>query len=237
MPFIERVAARHHQRAGPRRDRRRQGGARRDHPSPVAPARDAAAAPQLRRAVGVAARERAVRLREGRVHRRAGGQAGPARDGARRHRVPRRGRRDAAADPGQAPARHRGAQGDARRRAPAARHRRALHRRHQPRSRDGGGARPLPQRPVLPLERRHPDAAAAARARRRDRAAGQRLPRERLRDGESWPRSRASRGRRWRCCAATGGPATSASCATSSSARCSCAPPASSCPSTCPSRR
>ena len=69
----------------------------------------------------VAARERAVRPRAGRVHRRGAGQARPARDRAGRHRVPRRGRRAAAAAAGQAPARDRDARGAARRRRAAAR--------------------------------------------------------------------------------------------------------------------
>ena len=51
---------------------------------------------QLRRDSGDAARNRAVRPREGRVHRRHGPQAGPLRAGASRHAVPRRNRRPAA---------------------------------------------------------------------------------------------------------------------------------------------
>ena len=57
---------------------------------------------------GDARRERAVRLREGRLHRRRRRQAGQARGGARRHPVPRRGRRAAAVGAGQAVARARG---------------------------------------------------------------------------------------------------------------------------------
>ena len=50
---------------------------------------------QLRRAPRDAARERAVRPREGRVHRRHQAQARPLRAGRRRHAVPRRDRRHA----------------------------------------------------------------------------------------------------------------------------------------------
>ncbi len=51
---------------------------------------------QLRRAAGEPAGERAVRAREGVVHRRGAGQAGALRRGAGRQLLPRRGRRDAA---------------------------------------------------------------------------------------------------------------------------------------------
>ena len=70
-----------------------------------------------------------------------GDQAGPARDRRRRHRLPRRDRRAAAVDPGQAPARARGAQvlrvGGLKPRAD----RRALRRRDQPRPRGRDRAR------------------------------------------------------------------------------------------------
>ena len=79
---------------------------RRDHPFvAVNCARDA----------GAAARERAVRPRSRRVHRReAQSRAGPVRAGRRRHDLPRRDRRDADRDAGQAAARPPGAQGRAR---------------------------------------------------------------------------------------------------------------------------
>ena len=60
-------------------------------------------------------------------------------------------------DPGQAPARARGARGAARRRRQAAADRRALRRRHQPRPRGRGRARRLPPGSVLPAERRLAD--------------------------------------------------------------------------------
>ena len=71
---------------------------------------------QLRRAAREPARKRAVRLRQGRLHRREAEQEGPVRGRARRHAVPRRGRRDVAPDAGQAAARGPGAQDPACRR-------------------------------------------------------------------------------------------------------------------------
>ena len=62
---------------------------------------------QLRGDPAGPARERAVRLRARRVHRRGAEQEGPARAGRRRHAVPRRDRRPVARGAGQAAARHR----------------------------------------------------------------------------------------------------------------------------------
>ena len=73
---------------------------------------------QLRRAARDAARERAVRSREGRVHRRGRASARAVRAGGHGHAVPRRDRRDAAGDAGEAAAR---AARSARSRASAAR--------------------------------------------------------------------------------------------------------------------
>ena len=61
------------------------------------------------RAARDADRVRAVRLREGRVHRRAGAQEGPLRAGRRRHALPRRDRRAQPRHPGEAAARPPGA--------------------------------------------------------------------------------------------------------------------------------
>ena len=71
---------------------------------------------QLRRRAADAARERAVRPRARRLHRREGRPHGAVRAGRRRHAVPRRDRRAAARDAAQAAARAAGAQGAARRR-------------------------------------------------------------------------------------------------------------------------
>ena len=89
---------------------------------------------------------------------------GLLRAGRRRHALPRRDRRDAAGHPGQAPARARGG------RVPAARGQerdpggRAGGGRHQQGPDRGHEGRGVPRGPVLPAQRRHPRAAAAARA-------------------------------------------------------------------------
>src|SRR5205814_1541544 len=57
---------------------------------------------QLRRAARAAARIRDVRPLQGRVYRRGARQAGAARNGQRRHAVPRRADRDAEVHPGEA---------------------------------------------------------------------------------------------------------------------------------------
>ena len=79
-------------RAHPRRERHRQGAGRAHHPrqqrAQVLPHR----ARQLRRPAREPARERALRPREGRLHRRAVPAQGPLRDGRRRHALPRRDR-------------------------------------------------------------------------------------------------------------------------------------------------
>ena len=76
----------------------------------LSPRGDCAVRPdQLRGDSRNAARKRAVRPREGRVHRRDRAAAGLLRAGQPRHAVPRRDRRDDAADAGQAAARAAGA--------------------------------------------------------------------------------------------------------------------------------
>ena len=70
-------------RADPGRERHRQGSHRPLHPQPVRPRGRAVPLDQLRRAAGEPAGERAVRAREGLVHRRGARQAGPLRRGAR----------------------------------------------------------------------------------------------------------------------------------------------------------
>ena len=78
--------------------------------------RGAVRARQLHGADRVAAGIGAVRPRARRVHRRGGDEARAVRDGERRHHVPRRDRRDAAEDAGQAAARAAGRRGQAGRR-------------------------------------------------------------------------------------------------------------------------
>ena len=86
---------------------------------------------QLRGAAGRAARERALRPRARLVHRRAEDQAGPVRARRRRHPVPRRDRRDAGVDAGQAAAGAAGRRVLPRRRPAQDQGRHARHRRHQ----------------------------------------------------------------------------------------------------------
>ena len=84
--------------------------ARKSSPSARSPAlatSGAVLAAQLRRAARDADRERAVRPREGRVHRRRPAASRVARSAARRHAVPRRDWRAAAHGAGEAPARAR----------------------------------------------------------------------------------------------------------------------------------
>ena len=94
---------------------------------------------QLRGDSRDAARERDLRPRERRVHRRRGSAAGLLRARRPRHAVPRRDRRDDAGDAGQAAARAAGAQVPPPRRPHRAERRRPRHRRDQHRS-GGGGA-------------------------------------------------------------------------------------------------
>ena len=96
--------------------------------------------------------------------------------GQRRHPLPRRDRRDAAAAAGQAAARPAGEGRLQGRRQPprAGRHPRGGGDQQEPRGRDAQGR--LPRRPLLPHQRGDPQAAAAARARRRHHRARQVLP-------------------------------------------------------------
>src|SRR5436305_13567536 len=86
---------------------------------------------QLRRAPREPARERAVRTREGLVHRCGEGQARALRGRVERNVVPRRDRRDHAVDAGEAPARAAAARGDPRWRHGAYRDRHTYSRRHE----------------------------------------------------------------------------------------------------------
>ena len=145
-----------------------------------------------------AGRERAVRPRARRVHRRAPPAARQVRAGVERHAVPRRDRRPAARSAGQAAARHSGGRDRARRRHQADQDRVPPDRRHQRRPREGGQGRTVPRGSLLPNQR-HPDqAAAAARARpRTSRSSPSSSCGATTRASAS--RSRASPTRRWRC--------------------------------------
>ncbi len=118
--------------AGERRIRHGQGGRGADHPPAQPPRGPAVRAAQLRGHPRHAARERAVRPREGRVHRRRRAPPGLLRAGQPRHAVLRRDRRDDPGHAGQAAARPAGALVPAARRPARAVGRRA--RRSRPRT-------------------------------------------------------------------------------------------------------
>ena len=120
------------QRAAHRRVGHGQGAAGGAHP-PREPVRVRAVRQgQLRGHSDRADRERAVRPREGRVHRRGGAAARQVRAGRRRHDLSRRGRRPARGVAGQAAAHPAGRRAAARRRRAADPRRRARDLGHQP---------------------------------------------------------------------------------------------------------
>ena len=167
-----------------------------------------------------AARERAVRPREGRVHRRAHGAAGPLREGQRGTLF--------LDEIGEMPLRMQAKLLRAlqeRRSAPSAATRTAFDARivaaTQPRSRDRGRGAALPRGPLLPDQRRPHSRSAAPRARERRPAARAALPR--AMPGSTEPRaSSASRAPPSSASSATRGPATCASCRIASSALSRC---------------
>ena len=118
------------------------------------PAPCAAAGPgQLRGAAADAGRERAVRPRERRLHRRGRHAAGTLRAGRRRHDLPRRNRRPVARRAGQVPARAAGRGIRARRILADQAGRRPRDRRHAPRPRGRSRRGNVPGGSVLPAER------------------------------------------------------------------------------------
>ena len=150
---VETVAPDGFDGADPRRDGHRQGTGRARDPQPERAARAHVRQAELRRHPDRPARERAVRPREGRVHRRDRAANRPLRAGARRHAVPRRGRRHSAGAAAQAAARPAGAGVRA-----AGQHAndprgRPAGRRHESRPRRDGRGKTVPQRSLLPAER------------------------------------------------------------------------------------
>ncbi len=131
-----------------------------EQPAPRAPVRRH----QLRGAHRDAAGVGAVRPRTRRVHRRARAEEGQARSRRRRHALPRRGRRDVARAPGEAPARAPGARVRARRRHAHHQRGRARRRGDEPRFGGGGEGGRFPAGLVLPPQRRLLRDAAAARS-------------------------------------------------------------------------
>jgi CheY-like chemotaxis protein len=100
------------------------------------------------------ARERALRAREGLVHRRPPEEARPVRARPRRQPLPRRDRRDGSGDAGEAAPRPRARRVPARRRPARGQRRRPHHRRDEPRPHGGDQGPELPRRSLLPAERR-----------------------------------------------------------------------------------
>ena len=138
---------------------------------------------RLRGAAGDAAGERAVRPREGLVHRRRLHARGPLRGRRRRHAVPGRDRRHHADRAGEAAALPRGAGVRARRRQQDLQGGRADRRRDAPRSQEEAGGRDLPRGPLLSAERHRDPHPRAARPPGRHPAARPPLPAQ-VRRGE-----------------------------------------------------
>ena len=181
-----------------------QGAGRARHP-PQQPAQGRALrAGQLRGHPRGADRERALRPREGLVHRRDREADRQVRAGPQGHDLPGRGRRHEPAHPGQGAARPAGGRGRAHRLPEDDQGGRARHRRHQQGPRGGDREGRLPRGPLLPPQRHPHPRAAAARARRGHpgaRAALREavLRREQLRPKPSRPRpSEALKAPRWR---------------------------------------
>ena len=138
-----------------RRERDGQGAGRAGAPPRERPRAERPFSPSTAPRCPRAPRERAVRPREGRVHRRDGAQDRPLRAGARRRRCSStRSARPQARPAGEAAARPAGARVPARGRHRARHGRRPHRRRHQPAtSRRDGARRALPRGPLLPAER------------------------------------------------------------------------------------
>ena len=137
------VARRRHRGHGlhHRRERHRQGGRRAHGARPQPAPQQRLPRRQLRRDLAAPDGERALRPREGQLHRRRPPAPGLLRAHQRRHAVPRRDHRDAARPAGQAAARARDRHLHARRLDPGPGDRRAHHRGDQPQPERGGRAR------------------------------------------------------------------------------------------------
>ncbi len=204
--------------AAPRRERHRQGAVRPGPPPEQPPARQALRQGGLRRPARDPARERALRPREGLLHRRRLHPRRPLRGRRRRHPLPRRDRRHLAHRPGEAAALPGGARVRAGGRQQDLQGGRADRGRHPPRPQEEARGGHLPRGPLLPAERdRDPDPAAARAAAATSRCSPTTsCGSTRTRTGR---RSRASPTTRWPSCSATPGRATCASWRTRSSGR------------------
>ncbi|CAA9405401.1 MAG: Response regulator of zinc sigma-54-dependent two-component system, partial [uncultured Phycisphaerae bacterium] len=150
--------------ADPRRERHGQGGRRPRDPRRLRAARAADARRQLRRAEREPAGVRALRTREGRVHRGRQDAPRPVRAGGRRHAAAGRDQRDRPAAPGQAAPGAAGERVRARRQQHQPGGRRARDRDDEPRPGGVGRRGQVPPGPVLPAERGADRAAPAAAA-------------------------------------------------------------------------
>ncbi len=149
--MLQRGGPARHDRADPRRDGCRQGAPRADPPLRGAAAREAVRRRQLRRDSRGAVRVRALRVPAGRVHRGDRAAAGPLPAGERR--APSFSTRSARCRSALQSKLLRAIEEKKitpHRRGAPDRHRRPVHRDHQPGSPGGGGARRVPARPVLP---------------------------------------------------------------------------------------
>ena len=159
-------------RADLRRERHRQGAGRAQHSRDEPPAVGAVRRSELRGDSRGADRERAVRPRAWRVHRRRRRSPRQVRGRAWRHDLPRRDRRHEPEDAGQGVARAAGAGHGGGRRLDADPRGRARARRDEQGSASRDSSRPVPRGSLFPAERRADLRAAAARAHRGHPAAG-----------------------------------------------------------------
>ena len=136
LSIAKRIAPVRHHRPAHRRDRHRQGSARARHPPRLGPRRQAVRPLQLHRGAARDAREPAVRLPQGGLHRRRQRLRRRHPRRRRRHAVPRRDRRDRPGAPAQAAALPRDPRSPRPRRGAAGQGRRPGHRRHQRRPRN-----------------------------------------------------------------------------------------------------
>ncbi len=198
------------ERADHGRERLRQGPRRAADPRALGPPRAQLRDREHRQPRGDGVRERDVRPREGRVHRREDRPRRPVRARRRRHAVPRRDREHPAGPAGASAARARGRRVRAPRLLAHAASRRARARGDEREHRGRDRGRPLPQRLALSAQHDPHPPAAAARARRRHRAA-RAVASSRATPSGIESLSAASRTRRFRRCATIPGPGTCAS--------------------------
>ena len=171
-------------RAHHRRKRHRQGSHRRPDPRLQPAQQRPDHQDQLRRPAARTDRERTVRLRQRRVHRRAHRPRRPVPPGRGRHAVPGRNFRDADRHAEQAAARVAGPGSPAGRRQDQLQDQLPHHRRHQPQARGRHQGRQAARGFVLSHQRHFRSSAAVARTARGHHAAGQRLPETLRRPGQ-----------------------------------------------------